>query len=146
MFKKILLMSLAIVFIGAASFSAYAQSEREDAEIRESRIKLPREIKVGKKVRVDVTVKNVGTTTWKGKGKYYLNMFAHRCPAGNSCQRDELTPYTVLEDDVAPRESYTFTFYIEGPEYTGEYQIRYKMMFGKEAFGDIVYMPIRVIR
>jgi len=124
-----------------------ANQGRDDAELRDSYVQMPARIQENKKAKVTVRVKNNGETTWRGKGKYTLKVYIRRGPSGTGVyQTEDLAPYVRLEDDVAPRETHYFTYYIEGPSQTGTYEIEFTMANNNQRFGDTARATIQVYR
>lgn len=140
-----------LIFCGVilgAMFVASVQkaNAQEDAEIRTGDVRCPAEVKEDRTGTITVRVRNTGETTWRGKGKYFLKITIPRGPSGSGVQRDELQPFTVLQDDVTPREYHTFSIKIEGPSYTGTYTLQFQMANNNQTFGDARTCTIQVVR
>lgn len=141
-----LLVSVCILLAAVFAITVQTANAQEDAEIRTSDVRCPAEIKENRTGTITVRVRNNGQTTWRGKGKYFLKITIPRGPSGSAVQRDELQPFTVLQDDVAPREYHTFSIKIEGPSYTGTYTLQFQMANNNQTFGDARTCTIQVIR
>jgi hypothetical protein len=131
-----------------AMFIASVQTAKaqEDAQLRAGDIRCPDQVRVDRSETVTVRTRNTGETTWIGKSKYFLRISITRGPSGSAVQRDELTPFTVLPDDVKPNEYYTFSLKIEGPTYTGSYTLQFQMSNNGRNFGDKATCNIQVVR
>ena len=138
------LQSLLMLALLALLTPAVSQTLRDDAQMRSSDVDIPNVIQVGRTYRVRVGVKNSGTTTWQAR-KYFLRVKIVRGPSGSPTQREQLTPYLELKNPVAPGESHTFLYEIEGPPYLGEYRLEWVMSNGRDDFGDSVIRAIRVV-
>ncbi len=148
--KQMMLRSLVVVGIlfSTLYFAPVksASQGRDDAELRDNYVQMPARIQENKKAKVTVRVKNNGETVWSGKGKYTLKVFIVRGPSGSPAQSEDLAPYIELKDDVSPRETHYFTYEIEGPNYTGTYDIEFSMANNNKRFGETAHATIQVYR
>lgn len=70
-------------------------------------------------VRISITMKNTGTTTWKTGGSYYLKDLT-----GNNWSDP---PDVVLLSDVLPGQSFPIAFTINAPPTPGTYNFQWRM-------------------
>ncbi|MBO5069980.1 MAG: hypothetical protein J6C37_06415, partial [Roseburia sp.] len=114
-------------------------------------IKIPKMMKAGSTVEVEVVVKNVGTETWSEDGMIRLGSLADASSSfywtntvGDVDVHDRM--FIAKGDTVAPGETYTFRVNITAPAAAGNYPFEIKMVKdGVAWFGDSLSRTIQVV-
>ena len=135
-----------LVVMAILSMAPVLAGPSRDAELTKSNIRMPSEMVANRKYDIVVKVRNNGDVKWNSGSENQLLTTVHRTPSGSSGHWDkDFLPTVNLSRPVNTGDKYEFHYKITAPNVTGTYELDMSMANGKDRFGDIVRLTIKVV-